>query len=266
MVSTYFTRIVSKDGKKVALANNGWVWNADPLVNFASSQSESYFLREIIVWGDCVKLRYGDKLEDNPWLWEHMKKYTLKMATIFEGLRIDNCHSTPMHVAQYFLDNARKINPNLFVYAELFTGSEEVDLLFTSRLGLNALIRESMHSWDSKELSRLAYMYGGASLGSFGTITNIFDYSNIEIKLNASSAPPLFMDCTHDNETPSQKRTPEDSLSNAFVVGSCRSSIGSVYGYDEIIPKVLNIVHENRLYQEPDEKRGIILGNFILKC
>jgi hypothetical protein len=46
---------------EMILANNGWIWNADPLINFASEQSKAYFRREVIAWGDCVKLRYGSK-------------------------------------------------------------------------------------------------------------------------------------------------------------------------------------------------------------
>jgi glycogen debranching enzyme len=41
------------------LANNGWIWNADPLVNFAGEGSKAYYKRQIIAWGDCIKLRYG---------------------------------------------------------------------------------------------------------------------------------------------------------------------------------------------------------------
>jgi hypothetical protein len=43
----------------LALANNGWIWANNPLEDFAGPQSRAYLRREVIVWGDCVKLRYG---------------------------------------------------------------------------------------------------------------------------------------------------------------------------------------------------------------
>jgi glycogen debranching enzyme len=135
-----------------SLANNGWIWAADPLKNFAELPSKCYFQREVIVWGDCVKLQYGSGPSPNPWLWS---PYVESLPATFDGFRIDNCHSTPLHVGVALLDAARVVNPDLYVGAELFTGNEEMDVVFVKRLGINSLIRESGNGWDPKELSRL---------------------------------------------------------------------------------------------------------------
>ncbi|CAI4835347.1 CPA_1a_G0057570.mRNA.1.CDS.1 [Saccharomyces cerevisiae] len=274
LTEPYFTRFKGKDGTDYALANNGWIWNGNPLVDFASQNSRAYLRREVIVWGDCVKLRYGKSPEDSPYLWERMSKYIEMNAKIFDGFRIDNCHSTPIHVGEYFLDLARKYNPNLYVVAELFSGSETLDCLFVERLGISSLIREAMQAWSEEELSRLVHKHGGRPIGSYKFVPmDDFSYpadinlneehcfndsndnsircvSEIMIPKILSATPPhaLFMDCTHDNETPFEKRTVEDTLPNAALVALCSSAIGSVYGYDEIFPHLLNLVTEKRHY------------------
>ncbi|PYI03816.1 glycogen debranching enzyme [Aspergillus sclerotiicarbonarius CBS 121057] len=266
LIETYFTRLplndVTKkhDEKALALVNNGWIWNADALRDNAGPDSRAYLRREVIVWGDCVKLRYGSCREDNPFLWDFMTEYTRLMAKYFSGFRIDNCHSTPLIVAEYLLDEARKVRPNLTVFAELFTGSEEADYIFVKRLGINALIREAMQAWSTGELSRLVHRHGGRPIGSFDLdlpssgSSHAIASSSIDtgkekvVHIRPTPVQALFMDCTHDNEMPAQKRTAKDTLSNAALVAMCASAIGSVIGYDEVYPRLVDLVHEHRLY------------------
>ncbi|KAK1143430.1 bifunctional 4-alpha-glucanotransferase/amylo-alpha-1,6-glucosidase [Aspergillus melleus] len=266
LIESYFTRLPLNEitqhhsSKALALVNNGWIWDADAMRDNAGPDSRAYLRREVIVWGDCVKLRYGSGPDDNPFLWNFMTQYTRLMAKYFSGFRIDNCHSTPLVVAEYLLDEARKVRPNLTVFAELFTGSEEADYVFVKRLGINALIREAMQAWSTGELSRLVHRHGGRPIGSFDVDLPSAGSSHALVSANPENTPEglshirpcpvqaLFMDCTHDNETPSQKRTAKDTLPNAALVSMCASAIGSVMGYDEIYPKLVDLVHEKRLY------------------
>ena len=67
------------------------------------------------------------------------------------------------------------------------------------------------------------------------------------------------MDCTHDNEMPAQKRDARDTLPNAALVSMCASSTGSVMGYDEVYPKLVDLVHETRLYMSASSEKELIL-------
>ena len=271
-IESYFARLPQNsttnkhNPKALSLVCNGWVWAADAMKDNAGPASRAYLRREVIVWSDCVKLRYGKCPADNPFLWDFMTKYTQLMAKYFAGFRIDNCHSTPIFLAEYLLDKAREVRPNLAVFAELFTGSEEMDYLFVKRLGLSALIREAMQTWSTAELSRLVYMHGGRPIGSFEVDkissnepvsatpnTNGVDgtrpkKTEVIHHIKRSPLHALFMDCTHDNEFPAQKRDARDTLPNAALVSICASATGSVMGYDEIYPRIVDIVNEKRIY------------------
>lgn len=265
----YFTRLdpkhpsaAGRDPKELSLANNGWIWAANPLEDFASKKSRVYLRRELIVWGDCVKLRYGSGPQDSPYLWKHMEEYTKLIAANFDALRIDNCHSTPIVVGEHFLDIARRVNPNVYVCAELFTGSAEMDVHFVSRLGINSLIREMDNGNDPKEESRLLYRFGvnkpigsmdGACLTTPAKITlpeaGFKDSDCLVEQLSGSSPHALFMDITHDNETPTMKRTTEDAITMGALVAFSWSAIGSTKGVDDLYPKTLDVVQESRLYR-----------------
>lgn len=273
LIETYFVRLPSNETTKkhnsrsLFLVCNGWVWAADAMKDNAGPSSRAYLRREVIIWGDCVKLRYDKGPDDNPFLWDIMTRYTQLMAKYFAGFRIDNCHSTPLHVAEYLLDKAREVRPNLAVFAELFTGDERMDYKFVKRLGISALIREAMQCGSTAELSRLCHMHGGRPIGSFEIDKATGDESSIPPtngvngiakpngqvvhNIRPSTVHALFMDCSHDNEVPAQKRDARDALPNAALVGICASAIGSVMGYDENYPLHIEIVHERRTYDSP---------------
>ncbi|KAK3941120.1 glucanotransferase domain of glycogen debranching enzyme-domain-containing protein [Diplogelasinospora grovesii] len=288
LIETYFTRLprneITAKHKKgdLVLVNNGWVWGGNAMVDNAGPKSRVYLRREVIVWGDCTKLRYGNGPEDSPWLWDHMTKYARMLAKYFAGFRIDNCHSTPIHVAEHILDEARRVRPDLYVVAELFTGSEEMDYVFVKRLGLSALIREAMQAWSTGELSRLVHRHGGRPIGSFevdevsradarsptgekGEGWNSTDGGRrsreIIRRIKPVPVQALFMDCTHDNEVPAQKRDARDTLPNAALVSMCASATGSVMGYDEIYPKLVDLVSETRLYTSESSKNPVRIGD-----
>ena len=66
--------------------------------------------------------------------------------------------------------------------------------------------------------------------------------------LTLREPPALFFDCTHDNEVPPQRRHASDSLSNAALTWMVDCPVGSVRGYDEIVPERIDLVHVKKQY------------------
>ncbi|CAF1074010.1 unnamed protein product, partial [Didymodactylos carnosus] len=233
------------------MAHNGWVMNDDPLRNFAEEGQDVYLRRDLLQWSDIIKLRFGQKYEDSPALWDYMKEYTRLVATTFHGARLDNCHSTPLVVAQTLMDYARELNPEFYILAELFTGSDQTDILFVNKLGINSLVR-----------GRLTARFGGDPIGSF------FQPSIRPILPQMTHS--FYYDQTHDNPCPIERRSVQDVLPRSACVAMSCCANGSNRGYDELVPHHIDVVHERRFYpkggngeQESNESTGLIPAKLI---
>jgi glycogen debranching enzyme len=167
------------------------------------------------------------------------------------------------------LDRARKIRPNLYVLAELFTGSPDVDNHFVARLGINSIVREAMAAHDEHDLGRIIHRYSGKAVGS---VTTEGDFSVVGMEKTVNlvlpqQGPAIVIDCTHDNDTIYHKRTAEDALSTAALVTMSTSAIGSTRGFDELVPFHVSVVHETRPFassKQLGENAGVMQAKKFL--
>ena len=252
LVDPYFAKVETKDGTKY-LASNGWVMNAAPTTDFAAPESEAYLRRQIVVWTDSVKLRYGKGPEDSPFLWDLMTKYVRSVAEVVKALRIDNAHSTPLHVAEYFIKQARSVNESLYVMAELFTSSEEQDIKFINHLGINGFMREGYHRVSPEGLTNLLWTCGGRSVATVDRL------DKTSVLTATSQLPGVIFDQTHDNGPVFFDRL----ITTAVISMSC-SPIASTRGYDDFLSFNPSIVNEFRQYPLSKSKPALHTARKIL--
>ena len=84
--------------------------------------------------------------------------------------------------------------------------------------------------------------------------------------LNGSVPHALMYDLTHDNESYLDKYSAEHALSVAGIVTFGYCAIASVKGFDDLYPKLLNLVEEKRRYELTglDENSGIARAKRLL--
>ena len=270
LISRYFAVFDENDKNKI-FACNGWIMESDdpnePTPNFTKKGSYYYFKRKVMIWSDCPKLNYGTKPEDCPYLMEHMTKYVQDMAKMFNGFRLDNAHSTPIHVGEYLAMKAREVNPDLLIIAELFT-TKENEINFVTKIGINLLIRELIWSDNPEKIASQIHRFGGGYDSMLGKLSeDTYEYKkngdDVTLKKMKYLLPCLpksiIFDLTHDNETYLQRM---NNLGLNLTQMACNAlaatAIGSTRGYDQLFPIQPSVVNESRKYVYDD--------NFINIC
>ena len=272
LIRPYFVVFDKKDKSKI-FACNGWIMGSEdpkePNPNFTKKGTYYYFKRKIVIWSDCPKLNYGNSPSDCPYLMKHMTKYVQDMAKMFNGFRLDNAHSTPIHAAEYLAQKAREVNPDLIIMAELFT-TKEKEISFVNRIGINLLIRELIWCGDfgKPSLDAQIHRFGGGFDHMLGSIEETkYDYlkedDDITVKnmkyLLPSLPHSIIFDLTHDNETFLQKR---NNLALNLSVMACNAfsstAIGSTRGYDQLFPIQPSVVNEQRRYVYDDQFSNVV--------
>ncbi|XP_031163660.1 glycogen debranching enzyme-like isoform X1 [Sander lucioperca] len=222
------------------LAHDGFVKGNDLLRNCAVPGSEAYLRRELVCQADTIKLRYGEKPEDCPYLWAHMKTYTEMTANVFSGVCLINCLSTPLHVAEAMLAAARAIRPNLYVMADLFPSSQLIENVFINRLGITTLVRDAMGAADRQEEEGSLSWFGGEPVGAF--------FQPSLRPLIPAVSHTMFMDVSPNNHSPIQTCSVYDFLPRSTLVSMACCATGSIRGYDELLPCQISAVREDHQY------------------
>ena len=93
-----------------------------------------------------------------------------------------------------------------------------------------------MSAFDSHELGRLMYRYGGEPVGSFRQ-------EKCREFAQSTVAHAIFYDVTHDNPSFIDKRTVFDTLPSTALIYSSSCAVGSTRGFDELVPHHVRLLN-----------------------
>lgn len=273
-ISSYGTLVsMNETENDVYAVNNGWTWNnnQDPLNQQLNNRhyifrdestlfriNTAYLLREVVIWSDCVKLRYFDG-DQQTWIMSVMEEYIQICAFLFDGFRLDNCHNTSIRLLERLLVKAREVKPSLVVLAELFTSNENTDVEYIRRVGIDMIVRETArdpHDYNNtKNYSDLLFSAGGDDLGSLHAIKGIPRF------ITNTRLPVVLYDLTHDNQSFRKlygtASIPAVTVMMSLVVAHVASTRGQDEGYicNPSVIETRKYANNNRILASlPDEE------------
>ncbi|CAL5976928.1 Glycogen_debranching enzyme [Hexamita inflata] len=243
-----------EDDKYIFAAVNGWVMG--PAIKFIEKHHRIYPRRALIGWGDCVKLNY------NPKLTELAAQYVENMAKLFQGLRIDNAHSTDNEVLKHCLQRARKVNSNLLVMCEVFTSSQDTDSQFVQEVFADMKVQEIGHSRDVQELCAFPTIHSVNS-----GLNVIGDFEPSENKVLVRQAPIMLYDQTHDNQPNGQNQHGYGNNLCLAVTGVASEGVGygTTWGVDLGVRQQIQVIDQTPCYPKFKDFAMTKIKHMLLK-
>jgi glycogen debranching enzyme len=129
----------------------------------------------------------------------------------------------------------RKVNPDLVIVAELFTGEAGNDDMYEASIGIDLLVKEAMQINSVQDL--MGKLWRCSNVG----IADVRDQDSTSLRKTKARA--IIYDATHDNSTCHTKfGSFRDSLPLAAAVAAAPAAMGSSVGFDSlrtIMPSVV---------------------------
>jgi glycogen debranching enzyme len=236
LVESYFAKIATKSGV-IRLVCDGYVPESAPGFDFLAPECDAVLKRELVVWNDTIRLRYGTGAEDSPFLWNYMTKYVESVAEVVAAIRLGGTDNTPIHVSDFFIQKARAINPKIYVMGALDLNTKSQAIQFIQRLGITSILREGCHQLTARDITALLWASGGRSVATLAHL------DRRAVLRPSQQIPAVVFDMTHDNQFLAFDRV----LAIAAIAMAC-SPIGSTRGFDDHLPFNPSVVEEFRPY------------------
>ena len=160
------------------------------------------------------------------------------MAKHFDGFRLDNLHGTPFVVAEYLMKEARRVNPEIIIFGELFTRNDEETATFTRRIGVNSTLIELKSRLSGEKFIRLFHKIMGPAGQYIGSLSPYFEENGrVVCYLNRSHPIYLVYDLTHDNRTYEESGQVIVKTPLCLLLDMTGAFVGSTKGFDQFYSK-----------------------------
>ena len=163
---------------------------------------------------------------------------------------MDNLHGTPLNVARYLIKQARKVNPNLIVFAELFTNSDAETAEFVRKIGINSTLKEAQHMLSGDGFVYHFHTKINVANPYLGSLNRLFVENGQVIKYAVRKYPiSLVYDLTHDNIPYVERKQIVLHTPLAYLLSMIGTFTGSTKGFDQFYSKKIYVTERKSLYQ-----------------